>query len=296
VKQYPRRLPYLLFLVLLNISFAIIIGLNIAQTQTYAKAEPLVVPLAQDTIITNSKLPAIYATALTIIVGINDIDRSLTMSPDDLKRYTTVHISTESADITVGINYDIFFPDLTKALSVFDTSFNPEMAADTIGATLGKTLKARFYNASTEPVRVNIDSGPNTIGETASKYIEIDISQQKLFTFQNGTIVKTYRVSTGKDYPTPIGTFTILNKSGLGFSSIYNVWMPYWMGFSFSNELHAYFGIHELPYYYSGSNKIQRPRDFIGRPNTGGCVALDIGEAKEVYQFADIGTPVVIYQ
>ena len=72
--------------------------------------------------------------------------------------------------------------------------------------------------------------------------------------------------------------------------------MPYWMGFEFSKELGAYFGIHELPYFYSGTKKIQRPREFIGAPNTGGCVALDIGDAKEVYQLANLGTPVVIYQ
>jgi lipoprotein-anchoring transpeptidase ErfK/SrfK len=98
------------------------------------------------------------------------------------------------------------------------------------------------------------------------------------------------------EYPTPVGEFTILNKAGIGYSDIYDVWMPWWMGFNYSNELHAYFGIHELPYKLSGNNVIRRPANFIGSPHTGGCVALGVGDAQEVYKFADIGTKVVIYQ
>ena len=164
-----------------------------------------------------------------------------------------------------------------------------------LSTAIEQALHDRYIGYTGESVHVNVDSGPNSDGSLANRYIEIDISQQRMYTFKNGVLIKSYRISSGKDYPTPTGTFEVLNKTGLGFSTIYNVWMPYWMGFNYSKELHAYFGIHELPFYYSAGNKIQRPRDFIGVPNTGGCVALDIGDAKEVYQFADIGTKVVIY-
>lgn len=303
MKKYPRRIPYLAFLALLDIVFCTVIGVNYFHDRIRPPTEPIIMPLAEaadaienTTLIANSKLLSIYDKPLTVLVGVNGVDRPLTFSSSDLKQYTTARVITDSADIRVGINQDAFFPDLIKALSVFDSSFNHAIAADSVGAAIRQTLYARFHDRSTEPVNVRIDSGPNTDGDLANKYIEVDISQQKMFTFQNGKLVKTYRTSTGKDYPTPTGTFSILNKSALGFSSIYNVWMPYWMGFSYSNELHAYFGIHELPYYYSAGSKIQRPRDFIGSPHTGGCVALDIGDAKEVYNFASVGTKVVIYQ
>ncbi len=264
---------------------------------------PLTVPLVetpnvleQKVASANTKLSRVYSDPLTIIVGLNGSNQFMTLSPEDLRRYTTASLSADSESVTFSINYESFLPDLTTALSVYRASFNPTTAYERVGNGVKNALSTRFEGGPAESVKVGIDSGPNTEGEIASKYIEIDISQQKLFTFKNNNVVKTYRVSTGKDYPTPVGSFKILNKTGLGFSSIYNVWMPYWMGFEFSKELHAYFGIHELPYFYSGRNKIQRPREFIGAPNTGGCVALDIGDAKEVYQFADIGTPVVIYQ
>lgn len=267
------------------------------------KDAPLTVPLVEapneliDKVAnTNANLSRAYNTPLTVIVGMNGTNQFITLSPEDLRKYTTASITAETGGVQFTLNTDIFLPDLTTALSVYTTTFNPATAAERVGNGIKNALATRFDGGPAESVKVGVDSGPNTEGEIAEKYIEIDISQQKLFTFRNKELVKTYRVSTGKDYPTPVGTFKILNKTGLGYSNIYNVWMPYWMGFEFSRELHAYFGIHELPYFYTGNNKIQRPREFIGAPNTGGCVALDIGDSKEVYQFADIGTPVVIYQ
>lgn len=267
------------------------------------KDTPLTAPLveAPNTLIekvanTNANLARAYNTPLTVIVGMNGTNQFITLSPEDLRKYTTASITAETGDAEFTLNTDIFLPDLTTALSVYAATFNPVTAVERVGNGIKNALVTRYEGGPAESVKVGVDSGPNTEGELADKYIEIDISQQKLFTFRDKTLVKTYRVSTGKDYPTPVGTFKILNKTGLGFSNIYNVWMPYWMGFEFSKELHAYFGIHELPYFYTGGNKIQRPREFIGVPNTGGCVALDIGDSKEVYQFADIGTPVVIYQ
>jgi len=243
----------------------------------------------------NAKLAAVYKDPLTIIVGLNGDNQFITLSPEDLRRYSHASISATSPEVGFSMRPE-FLTDLATALSVYEVSFNPATAYQRIGTSVVNALSTRYAGGPAESVKVGIDSGPNTEGDIAEKYIEIDISQQKMFTFRDGKLVKSYRVSTGKDYPTPIGSFKILNKAGLGFSKIYNVWMAYWMAFEFSKELGAYFGIHELPYYYVGVEKIQRPREFIGAPNTGGCVALDIGDAKEVYQFADIGTAVVIYQ
>jgi hypothetical protein len=68
------------------------------------------------------------------------------------------------------------------------------------------------------------------------------------------------------------------------------------MGFKYSDELHAYFGIHELPYALVGGSQLRRPAGNIGTPSTGGCVALGVGDAQEVYRFGDIGTKIVIYK
>jgi len=82
----------------------------------------------------------------------------------------------------------------------------------------------------------------------------------------------------------------------LGYSNIYQDWLPWWMGFAYSSELNAYFGIHEQPYKLTTDGQImQASPQAIGTPSTGGCVALAPGAAEAVYTFADVGTPVYIY-
>lgn len=157
-------------------------------------------------------------------------------------------------------------------------------------------INARSHGQAMETIAASVGFTPNTSGNLARKYIEVDISQQTMYLFNEGNLANTYKISTGLYYPTPVGQFKILNKAVNAFSDIYNVWMPYWMAFYYGPEVDAYFGIHELPYWVSeDGQKIQRPREFIGSPHTGGCVALDIGAAREVYAFADVGMPVYVY-
>lgn len=246
---------------------------------------------------TNSKLSGAYENPLTIIIGSGEEHQFFTLTRQALKASTIASISAEKTTVEFTIDTDKLSAYIAPLFTTLGARVTDRaMTTKQIANSVKKVLTKRFDGIHADSVGVSLDGAPNTDGSLAHKYIEVDISQQKLYTFANGALVKTYRVSTGKDYPTPTGSFEILNKSGLGFSTIYNVWMPWWMGFAYSNQLHAYFGIHELPYAETNGNKIQRPRDFIGTPNTGGCVALDVGEAKEVYQFADVGTKVVIYQ
>jgi lipoprotein-anchoring transpeptidase ErfK/SrfK len=146
-------------------------------------------------------------------------------------------------------------------------------------------------------VIVSFSEAPNTEGEVAEKYIEIDLSQQKMYLWEGGENVAVHRVSSGLYYATPPGHYQILNKANNAYSYIYHVWMPFWMAFSLDPQVNAYLGIHELPYWVDGvGQEIRRPRDFIGSPHTGGCVSLDVGEAELVYNWAEVGTPVWIFE
>lgn len=246
---------------------------------------------------TNNKLSRAYQNPLTIIIGSGEEHQFFTLTRQALKESTIATVSAERTTVAFTVDTKKLHMYVAPLFTTLGARITDKTATMTqISNSIKKVLTKRFNGVHADSVGISLDSSPNTEGTLAHRYIEVDISQQKLYTFADGQLVKTYRVSTGKDYPTPTGEFTILNKTPLGFSNIYDVWMPWWMGFSYSNDLHAYFGFHELPYALTDGNKIQRPRDFIGVPNTGGCVALDVGEAKEVYQFADIGTKVVIYQ
>jgi len=158
-------------------------------------------------------------------------------------------------------------------------------------------INSRFNGYPVNSVIVSFSEAPNTEGEVAEKYIEIDLSQQKMYLWESGENVAVHRVSSGLYYATPPGHYQILNKANNAYSYIYHVWMPYWMAFSLDPKVNAYLGIHELPYWVdSGGQEIRRPRDFIGSPHTGGCVSLDVGEAELVYNWAEVGTPVWIFE
>jgi len=156
-------------------------------------------------------------------------------------------------------------------------------------------ILARQTTDASSPVVLGDDDGPNSDGTEAEKYIEVDVSQQKMFLFGNGNLLKSFRVSTGLYYPTPSGKYKIINKSTLGYSGIFDVFMPYWMAFSYAKDLGAYLGIHELPYRLSGGEKFYRFGNYIGQKKTGGCVALAPGDSREVYDFSFPNMDVLIY-
>lgn len=119
------------------------------------------------------------------------------------------------------------------------------------------------------------------------KSIHIDLSDQKLEERLNGVTIATYTVSSGKaSTPTPVGTYKILNKSPKAWSKMAGLWMPYWMAFTTKGH-----GIHELPEWPNG---YKEGANHLGTPVSHGCVRLGIGPAKAMYDWAPIGTPVII--
>ncbi len=56
-----------------------------------------------------------------------------------------------------------------------------------------------------------------------------------------------------------------------------------------------YFGFHEVPYHMDYQGMIySRDPETIGSPATGGCIQVLKGQAKEIFDWAEVGTPVYI--
>jgi lipoprotein-anchoring transpeptidase ErfK/SrfK len=120
------------------------------------------------------------------------------------------------------------------------------------------------------------------------KCLDIDISSQSLFLFQDGKELGAYKVSTGlRGMDTPQGTFKVMAKSRRPWSAKYKLYMPWFI--QFTNQGH---GIHELPEWPGG---YKEGANHLGIPVSHGCVRLGIGPAKVVYDFAEVGTPIVIH-
>jgi lipoprotein-anchoring transpeptidase ErfK/SrfK len=121
------------------------------------------------------------------------------------------------------------------------------------------------------------------------KYIDINLTSQVMIIFEQGKPLNAFIISSGKKgLETPQGSFQIYNKSPRAWSKAYGLYMPYWMAIANSGK----FGIHELPEWPGG---YKEGANHLGIPVSHGCVRLGVGPAKEVYDWADIGTPVIVH-
>lgn len=113
------------------------------------------------------------------------------------------------------------------------------------------------------------------------KVLVVSISEQKMYAYDNGQLVKTVLVSTGvASHPTPRGTYTIgykvksLRMSGPGYD------LP-----NVPNNLNVtgdYF-IHGA-YWHNN----------FGHPMSHGCINLSLPDAAWAYDWAPVGTKVTI--
>ncbi len=117
----------------------------------------------------------------------------------------------------------------------------------------------------------------------SGKWIEVDLSQQKLYAHEGKKTVLTARVSTGTSrYPTPTGRFRIYAKyvktrmQGPGYNLPNVPWTMYF---------HGNYGIHGTYWHNS-----------FGRRMSHGCINMKTSQARRLYQWAPKGTLVVVHR
>jgi tetratricopeptide (TPR) repeat protein len=123
-----------------------------------------------------------------------------------------------------------------------------------------------------------------------NKRIEVDISEQHFYAYESDTLVYSFVCSTGEPgRDTAPGRYQVLDKIPMAYASTWNLKMPYWLGIYWSSTLEN--GIHALPILPNG----QKLWDgYLGQRVSYGCVILSTEAAKIIYDWAEIGTPVLI--
>lgn len=119
----------------------------------------------------------------------------------------------------------------------------------------------------------------------SQKLIRINLYSYTLTTFENDRLVRKYEIAAighPKISPTPIGSFKIFQKQEKPFSNLSKVWMPWSMRF------YKKYYIHEIPYYPSGER--------VKTDYSLGCLRIPLEQAEELYQWAELGTRVEIYE
>lgn len=155
---------------------------------------------------------------------------------------------------------------------------------DTMEATSALTM--RIVDPSELPTAAPAEALPAYSG---GKYIRVSIREQHLYAYDNDQLTYSFVASTGMGNSTRVGTFHVLDKIPNAYGSTWNIWMPNWLGIYYSGSLEN--GIHALPILPSGARLWS---GYLGTPISFGCVVLGVSEALQIYNWADIGTPVEI--
>jgi lipoprotein-anchoring transpeptidase ErfK/SrfK len=148
---------------------------------------------------------------------------------------------------------------------------------------------AVFLNSKTNTTYLAssvVDVLGETLGVNDNKWIEVDLSEQRLYMKEGGNAINSFLVSTGKWSPTPQGTWRIWIKlastrmkggsKALGtFYDLPNV--PYTMYY------YQGYGIHGA-YWHNN----------FGQPMSHGCINMKPEEAAIVFNWAQVGTRVIV--
>jgi lipoprotein-anchoring transpeptidase ErfK/SrfK len=132
------------------------------------------------------------------------------------------------------------------------------------------------------PTKVNLPVVPEDI-EEGQKWIDIDLSAQRLYAYQGNSVVGSFLVSTGTwQHPTPVGQYAVYIKlrytdmSGPGY---YLPDVPYTMYF------HSGYGIHGT-YWHNN----------FGTPMSHGCVNMVTADAGWLFNWSYVGILVNIHE
>ncbi len=115
------------------------------------------------------------------------------------------------------------------------------------------------------------------------RWIDVDLSEQRLYAYEGDVLLKTFVVSTGTwQYPTVTGTFKIyvkLRYTDMSGADYYLPDVPYVMYFYKGYGLHG-------TYWHNN----------FGVPMSHGCVNLSIPDAAWLYNWASVGTVVRVHE
>jgi lipoprotein-anchoring transpeptidase ErfK/SrfK len=136
---------------------------------------------------------------------------------------------------------------------------------------------------------------PEGAAGLTGRWLDVNLTHQVVVAYQGSTAVYSARMSTGRaGWETPAGTFRVQRRvaketmssstlSGLGRElASYKIDNVRWTQY-FSDDGKA---LHE---------NYWKPRDQIGVPSSHGCVGLAAEDAKFLWDFASVGTPISIH-
>lgn len=254
-----------------------------------------------------SKIQTIVAQPVTLEVGSNTV----TVEPSTIQSWLKITPNLKKTTYFVHVNTAAIVSSLTAVAQGYVVAPRNQVS---VTHTDGVTPSGIIISGRNGTALANIGSltseakrlGKNVLGggglqfstplqnvpfqavtpAAFGKLLEVDVTTKRMYAYQNGQLVNTFLVSAGKpSTPTPLGEFHIWDKiavqtmTGPGYVQPNVPWINY-----FDHSGDAVHGVY------------WRPASVFGNINTShGCVGIPVSQAEWVYDWAPVGTTIIIY-
>ena len=213
-------------------------------------------------------------------------NRTVHAAPMTVRATTTLNVrsgpSTDSAIVTVLSPGDSF--------EVVDTVAGEEVLAG--NASWFQTANGNFVYAGFTSAG---DGATASSDGLSGRWIEVDRSAQIARAIEDGQVVYTAPVTVGvQSFPTPVGSFTILRRVANETMDSSTIGIPSGSpgGYFLENVLFTQYITNDgVALHY---NYWSPPEAFGNYPGSHGCIGLRLADAEFFWNFASIGTPVII--
>lgn len=210
-----------------------------------------------------------------------------------------VHPTNTRTEIKPGETFAFYIPiQAPNKPALYQENFHVYIGNDIV---VGKDIKWLLQ----------VGDGIERQSSTNNKEIRIWLDVQQLWAVENGVVIMTAPISSGKaGYNTPKGAYAILNHIETAYSGPYRLWMDNWMALTSKTYGFRGYGLHALPYWeVPQGNRVEgeikdgrlytegrlyEHYEHLGKPMSHGCVRLGIATSKILYDWAPNGTPVII--
>jgi lipoprotein-anchoring transpeptidase ErfK/SrfK len=158
----------------------------------------------------------------------------------------------------------------------------PETEIVTAEAVVEGIAYAEIIPDTPTPAYVPPPAAPPKASSGGARWIDVDLSQQRLYAYEGDTLIRSFVVSTGTwQTPTVTGRYKVwikLRSAPMSGPGYYLPDVPYIMYF------YKGYGIHGT-YWHNN----------FGTPMSHGCVNMTIPDAEWVYNFSVVGTVVNVH-
>lgn len=155
-----------------------------------------------------------------------------------------------------------------------------EIRTRALAGTPGAAIAVATYPIPKGEIVKNPHAQP---GRYAGRYIDINLSEQTLYAFEDSKLVNQFLISSGKSgYATPTGEYSVWGKTRAQTMDGPGYFLPNveWISW-FNGEI----SIHGT-YWHNN----------FGTPMSHGCINASIENAEWIYNWDEVGTPVYVHE